>query len=257
MAKKLLIVGAHPDDAEFHAGALMCRAADSGWEVQILCLTDGSAGHHEMDRDALRARRAVEARTAAQQIGAGVHIWDVEDGMLVASLVNRLRLITDIRRFQPDVLVTHRPWDYHPDHRACGTLVQDACYMISVPAICADTPVPANEPIVLLMGDHFQRPAPCRPDLVLSVTPYLDRVTAMLNAHESQVYEWLPHVMKREVGADRPVWLGRFYSQRGRMMANLIASNLELAEILELSEYGRQIAPASLPALFESSSITS
>jgi LmbE family N-acetylglucosaminyl deacetylase len=247
MTPKILIVGAHPDDAEFHAGGLMCEFIEAGARVKILCLTDGSAGHHQIDRPTLATRRENEARSAAAVIDAEVEIWDIADGLLEASLTNRLRLIRSIRLYQPDVLVTHRAWDYHPDHRACGTLVQDACYMVSVPAIVPEVDVPPTEPIVLLMADHFTRPAPCRADVVLDVARHIPVVVDMLDAHASQVYEWLPHIMKLNVPADRKAWLTRFYQRRASHMAQRFDTGVEFAEVFELSEYGRQIDRSDLP----------
>src|SRR5262249_27061152 len=98
-----------------------------------------------------------------------------------------------IRSFRPDLVLTHRLNDYHPDHRYTSTLVQDAAYMVTVPLVVSDTPhLPAN-PVIAYLPDEFQKPCPFQPSVVVNVGPVLDRIVAMLHCHQSQFYEWLPY----------------------------------------------------------------
>jgi LmbE family N-acetylglucosaminyl deacetylase len=130
---RLLILGAHPDDAEFHAGGLAAIYRRLGHVVKMVALTNGDAGHHQMHGPELAARRRQEAAAAGAVIGAEYVAWDHHDGFLQPTIELRLEVIRELRRFRPDLVLTHRPDDYHPDHRAVGNVVRDASYMVTVP----------------------------------------------------------------------------------------------------------------------------
>ena len=219
----------------------MVSQAARGSHIGILSLTDGSAGHQQMDREALAARRAIEAQAAAAKIPAALEIWDVADGELTPSLGHRLRLIRSIRRFRPDLLVTHRPNDYHPDHRATAQLVQDACYMLRVPNVAPEVPVLAEDPVVLSAADFFTRPLPFQADVVLGIDAVFETVIDLLCCHESQVYEWLPHITNSPISGDRRAWLTEFYGARPRALAKRHAAGFNYAEAFEISEYGQRM----------------
>ncbi len=213
---RLLILGAHPDDAEFHAGGLIAIYRSLGREVKIVSVTDGAAGHHELSRGELAARRQVEAAAVAELIGAEYEVWEFPDGDLLPTLEVRHRIIAEIRHFAPDLVLTHRTSDYHPDHRAVGQAVQDASFMVTVPLSVPDAPALRRDPVVASMADTFTRPLPFKADVALDVGPYLDEIVAMLDCHRSQVYEWLPFNLNLEAKipanqAERLAWLSEWY----------------------------------------------
>ena len=137
---RLLIIGAHPDDAEFHAGGLATIYRRQGHTVKMISVTDGRSGHHRYQPAELAEVRRRESLAAAAVIGATCDIWSFPDGALQPTLEVRELVIREIRAFRPDLVLTHRPNDYHPDHRAVGQVVQDASYMVTVPLVAPDVP---------------------------------------------------------------------------------------------------------------------
>src|SRR5262245_38536918 len=146
---RILILGAHPDDADIKAGGTAAKWCARGHTVRLVSLTDGGAGHQTLRRPALVERRRAEARAAGAVIGAAYDVLDLPDGELLPTLDARQRVIRLLREFRPDVLITHRPTDYHPDHRYTSQLVQDAAYLVTVPAIYPEIPHLERDPVIL------------------------------------------------------------------------------------------------------------
>src|SRR5262249_6951039 len=190
---RLLIIGAHPDDADYHAGGTAAYYAAAGHTVKMVSLTNGDAGHHLLRGPELARRRKAEAAASGAVIGASDEVFDNPDGWLQPSPQARTQVIRLIRSFQPDLVLTHRPNDYHPDHRYTSQLVQDAAYMVTVPAVVPDTPHLARDPVIAYLPDDFQKPTPFRPDVVVDVGGVVEQVVTMLHCHRSQFYEWLPY----------------------------------------------------------------
>jgi len=246
-AKRLLVIGAHPDDAEFHAGGLMLKWVGAGHQLKILALTDGGAGHQRLAPRDLAAIRAQEALASAVLLGAELEIWNVADGTLQPSIELRAQLIADIRAFRPDAIVTHRPADYHPDHRASAQLVQDACYLLQVPSIAPDVAPLRAIPAVLLAADTFTYPRPFRADWVIDTTTCIPGIVELLHCHRSQVYEWLPFTQGVEVPAtNQRAWLRSWYARRPAALAQKYAGKgVTHAEAFEVSEYGGRFDPGA------------
>ena len=141
----------------------------------------------------LARRHRAEATAAGAIIGHSYDVFDNPDGELLPSLDNRRLVIRLIQSFRPDLVLTHRPNDYHPDHRYTSMLVCDAAYMVTVPSIVPDVPHLAGNPVIAYLPDNFEKPYPFQPAVGIDVGPVLDRMVDMLHCHESQFYEWLPY----------------------------------------------------------------
>src|SRR5215467_8173448 len=181
----ILVLGAHPDDADYKAGGTAARWRQLGHEVKFVSVTDGGAGHQTLRGEVLVARRRAEAQAAGAIIGASYDVLDHPDGGLLPTLEARHQLIRLIRGFRPDLVLTHRPNDYHPDHRYTSTLVMDAAYLLTVPAVCPDVPHLPRDPVLAYFSDGFTRPVPFRPDVVVDIGPVAETVVRMLDCHVS------------------------------------------------------------------------
>ena len=196
---KVLMIGAHQDDNEFRCGGLASRLVKKGHEVKFLSMCNGCGGHHIMSPQETTAKRAKESAKVAELIGVTYDVWtDMDDCTLVADLETRRRLIRYIREFSPDLVVAHRPNDYHADHRASGQLVMDASYMLVVPHECPDVPAMKDMPVIMYNEDNFRDPD-FRGDIVVDIDDELETKMQIAHINDSQVYEWLPYTANETV----------------------------------------------------------
>ena len=211
---RILVFGAHPDDCDGSAGGTAALWVRAGYRVRFVSLTNGSTGHHEIGGMELARRRAAEAGAAGAVLGVEYLVMDTHSGQLEASLERRREVIRLIREFAPDLILGPRPWDYHPDHRYTGVLVQDAAYVVSVPGNEPLTPALPRNPHIMYVSDAFKKPYPFTPDVAVGIDDVVDQKVRALSAHASQVYEWLPyhagtlaHVPPADDEAARRGWL--------------------------------------------------
>jgi LmbE family N-acetylglucosaminyl deacetylase len=267
MALRILVIGAHPDDADYSAGGTAALYRAAGHEVYLVSMTNGDAGHHAMSGPALAARRRAEAAASGAVIGAPYHTLDTHDGELLPTLENRQRLIRLIREFRPDLILTHRPNDYHPDHRYTSQLVQDAAYMVTVPPVVPAVRHLDTNPVIAYLPDEFQKPYPLDPCVAVDVGPVLDKIVDMLCCHVSQFFEWLPYnqgILAQVPTGDaaRRAWLqkqiedrlcrqaNRFRPLLERMYGAEAGRRIEFAEVFEGCEYGAPLDHAACKRLF-------
>ncbi len=166
---RIVVFGAHPDDAEIRAGGTAALWAAQGHSVELVSVTNGDIGHYAMAGPELAARRLAETQAADKQLGASTRVLDIHDGELEPTLANRRTITRVIRQWKADIVIAHRPNDYHPDHRYVGVLVQDSAYMVTVPKFCPETPHLRSNPVFLYSEDGFARPNPFRPDVVVAI----------------------------------------------------------------------------------------
>lgn len=191
--KRIMMIGAHPDDCDFRCGGIALKYAKLGYKVKFLATVNGCGGHHEMTPEETAERRYKEMQRVAELAGIEYDVWhDSNDCELMATLENRKRLVRDIRKFNPDMIFCCRPNDYHTDHRNISLLVQDASYLLIVPHFCPDTPAMKKTPVIMHFYDHFNNP-PFDADVIVDIDDVIEEKFRLLDCHESQVYEWLPY----------------------------------------------------------------
>ena len=261
---RIIMIGAHPDDCDEDGGGTAALFAQMGYAVKFVSVTNGDAGHQALKGKELAKRRFAEAQESGKRLGVAYDVLDNHDGLLMPSLEVRLEIIRKIREWNADVVIAPRPNDYHPDHRYTGVLVQDAAYMVSVPNIAPDVPALKKNPVFLYYQDHFQRPNPFRPDVAVDITSVYDKKVSGLDAHESQMYEWLPWIghYLDQVPKDKNERIQWLAKQRAGTITPEIKTSLEkwygkdkaaqvkYAEAFEICEYGTQPNDEEIKRLF-------
>lgn len=124
--KKILVIGAHPDDPETAAGGTMCLLTDAGHEVVSVYLTRGEAGIPGKSHEEAAAIREREAKAACAVTGARPLFMNQIDGSTEINLDRYREMRELLEREKPDLVITHWPIDGHRDHAVCGILVLDA-----------------------------------------------------------------------------------------------------------------------------------
>lgn len=263
----IVVFGAHPDDCELRFGGCALKYRALGHRVRFVSMTNGDTGHHLMGGGPLARRRYEEAQRAAQIADIEYTLVDVHNGELEPSVYMRKIVVQIIRESRADLVLCHRPHDYHPDHRAVGILVQDAAYIVTVPNVAPLTPALEHAPVVAYLYDTFKLPTPFVPTVAIDTDDVFERKIDMVDCHESQVYEWLPYNSGtlNEVPQDRGnrrKWLAnRLYARFGaladdvrdtlrRFYGDDRAKRIRTAESVAISEYGRQPREEELYRLF-------
>ncbi len=262
---RILFIGAHPDDCDVKAGGTAALLAEQGHAVKFVSLTNGDAGHHEMGGGVLAKRRRAEAEEAARRLGIDAYeVMHYHDGELMPTLEVRRDVIRLIREWDADVVVGHRPNDYHPDHRYAGRVVQDAAYMVQVPNVLSKVEPTEGNPVFLYFQDRFQKPYPFEHDIAVAIDEVIDKKIGALDAHESQFYEWLPWVSDAldEVPEGEEARMKWLKEQRTGSVSDAAreglqqwygaerAETVQHAESFQVAEYGRQPTDAEIRELF-------
>jgi LmbE family N-acetylglucosaminyl deacetylase len=264
---RIIAFGAHPDDCEFGCGGTAVKWAAAGHAVKFVAVTNGDIGHFAQAGGPLAQRRAAETRAAAKILGiAETEVLDNHDGELEPTLENRKTIVRLIRRWKADVVLSHRPNDYHPDHRYTGILVQDAAYMVTVPFFCPDTPALSKNPLFLYFPDLFTQPTPFTPHVTVAIDDVLEKKMAALEAMESQTIEagceGTPDLVPRDAAsrearrrAFREQFLSHFRTLTDRFRASIAEwyagghpEQVKIAEAFQVCEYSQAWASISAAA---------
>lgn len=261
---RIIAFGAHPDDCDIKFGGTAALFAKMGHAVKFVSLTNGDAGHQSQGGGALAKRRRAEAQEAGRRLGIVYDVLDNHDGELLPTLEVRYQVIRKIREWNADIVLAPRTNDYHPDHRNTGVVLQDTAYMVVVPNVTPDTPPLKKNPVYLYFSDRFQKPQPFKHDIAVIIDETAAQKIDALDAHVSQVYEWLPWVDGRlaEVpagAAERKAWLAKtrpsavtpeIRKALEKWYGPAKAAAAQHAESFEIAEYGKQPNEADIRRLF-------
>jgi LmbE family N-acetylglucosaminyl deacetylase len=265
---RIICFGAHPDDCELQAGGVGAMWAAKGHHVKFVSVTNGDIGHWREAGGPLARRRKAEVQKSDDLLRVTSEVLDIHDGELLPTLENRRTITRLIREWQADIVMSHRPNDYHPDHRYTGVLVQDSAYMVAVPFFCPDVAPLKKNPVFLFYPDRFQKPTAFQPDIAVSIDSVMEQKLDALATLESQFYEGgalgsadlLAQTPDKERQRRKEVRAG--HADRNRALAERFRNNLiewygadqarkvTFAEAFEVCEYGRKPDRNELRKLF-------
>ena len=255
---RIIAFGAHPDDAELKAGGVAAQMAARGHKVKFVAMTNGDVGHFATAGGPLARRRRAEVQECARIFGIETEVLDIHDGELMPSLENRRTVARLIREWQADIVMGHRPYDYHPDHRYTGVLLDDTAVVVVAPFFVSDTIPTRINPVYLYYSDGFQDPKPFNPTVVVGIDDVAEKKWQCVSAMPSQFGDkdsWqgrtLPNVPEGD--KERQAHLLELVKKRNAAVAEqyrdrLIAQHGEeagkkvrYAEAFQVSQYGRQM----------------
>ncbi len=209
--QKAMVIAAHPDDIEFTSAGTVARWVQDGVEVIYVLCTSGDVGIDEpgMTKKKAAEIREAEQRAAAEAVGVKEVVFLREpDGMLENTIALRKRLVREIRRFKPEVVITGDPtvlwagptYINHPDHRAAAGATIDAIFPAAgQPNLfeeLAEEGLTAHKvrKIYVLSWD--------KSDIYVNITGAIDLKIEALKKHASQMRDWDPGPMLREWSAE-------------------------------------------------------
>jgi LmbE family N-acetylglucosaminyl deacetylase len=188
---RIIVIAAHPDEADMYAGGTAALFAKHGHEVKLVSLTCGDAGHHEMSRLELAGRRYAESQEAARRLGVREYqVFDTHDSELMPTLETRHRIMKVVRDWQADIVISLNPrGGGHPDNRAVGIATEEAYTFLSNRNAMPDAPPLPRPPVLLYMIDYITLRSH-RHDLVIDVDPVMEEKLRACDANASQFYEY-------------------------------------------------------------------
>lgn len=193
----IIFFGAHPDDLEILCGGTIALCVQAGHKVWMAVATNGNVGSPDLGRDDIARVRKAEAERASTALGAEGLIWmNEDDELLFDDQRTRLKFVDVIRQAKADVLITHNPLDYHPDHIATSRLATDARILSAVRLIETEHPHLPKAPELFYMdsiaGIGFV------PQLYVDTSDMHETKLVALRSHESQ-NAWLATIFNQDL----------------------------------------------------------
>jgi LmbE family N-acetylglucosaminyl deacetylase len=266
---RIICFGAHPDDNEFRAGGVAALWAAQGHHVKFVSCTNGDIGHWGTAGGPLAQRRTAEVKRCAEIFGIETEVLDIHDGEIMPTLENRRTIVRLIRQWRADIVMCHRPNDYHPDHRYSAILIQDAGYMVTVPYFCPDVPYLTRNPVFLFYEDRFQKPNPFAADIAVGIDSVIEKKLDAALALASQTLEGGCNGNERLYPQDDPAkrktreqevrqshdrrfanTADRFRKELAEWYGQEQGKKIKYAEVFEICEYGRRPSKQEIRQLF-------
>ena len=175
----ILAIGAHPDDVELCCGGTLAKYAKLGHKVFTATATNGNIGSATLPMAEIAKIRKEEARRAAAHIGAEYICLDYDDELFYDDVSVRLAFINLVRHCKPDIIFTHNPHDYNPDHELTSKIVHDIQVMPPIAKLVTEEPPFDGFPVV-----YYFEPHKClgfNPTDYVDITDYFETKKKMLS----------------------------------------------------------------------------
>lgn len=181
----ILAIGAHPDDVELSASGTLLKHKAAGFTTAIVDLTEGELG----TRGSV-AERYAEAAASAKILGCSDRVnIQLADGFFENTEESLRKLIVQIRRFQPKIVLANAVSDRHPDHGRAGAFISRACFLAGlrkIETVWEGSVQAAHRPNVVY---HYIQDRLIQPDFVVDVTPYVETKFEAIRAFKSQFWD--------------------------------------------------------------------
>lgn len=266
---RIVAMGAHPDDAELKFAGTGTMFAAMGAKVKLVALTNGDVGHFAQAGGPLASRRRAEVEACHKALGFETEVLDIHDGELMPDLQTRRIVGNIIRAYQADIVLSHRPNDYHPDHRAVGQLANDTAVVVVAPFFAPYTPPVARNPVFLYYSDNFTHPYTFDPILAIGIDTVAQKKWDCIAAMPSQFADadswqarYRTNIPTDEAGRKKAIMDGvkqsnvdvanKYRDLLVKLYGEQKGRAFQYAEAFELNQYGTAATQDNLKAVFPS-----
>lgn len=181
----ILAISAHADDVEVAAGGTILSHIARGRQVGLLDLTQA-----ELSTRGNVTQRAEEALEAARLLAVSVRDQlYLPDGFFQVDQTNVLKLVAKIRKYRPSIILANAKDDRHPDHAKAAALVEQAVFLSGLVRVVTIEDQAVQHPWRPKAVYHYVQDRHCTPDIVVDISPYIDRKFEVIKAYKSQFYQ--------------------------------------------------------------------
>jgi bacillithiol biosynthesis deacetylase BshB1 len=185
MKLDILVIAAHPDDAELSSGGTIISNVAKGRKVGIVDLTRG-----EMGTRGTPEIRLQEATAAAEIMGVSVRDnLAFEDAFFINDREHQLAIVKKIRTYRPDIVIANAVSDRHPDHGKGSALISQACFIAGLKRV--ETIVDGKDQEAWRPKNvyHMIQSNFIDPDFVVDVSEYWEQKMDAVRAYKSQFFD--------------------------------------------------------------------
>jgi LmbE family N-acetylglucosaminyl deacetylase len=217
-AKRVLAIGAHPDDVEFLCAGTLVLLHEKGWEVHIATMTPGDCGSEVLPPEEISRARRIEAANAAAVLGGQYHCLECRDGLIAYDEETNFKAVALVRQVRPRLVIALSPQDYMIDHEVASALARNAAFMAGVPNWKTE-PYPPFRPVPYL---YYADPLELKdlfgtaivPTTMVDITSAVETKSRMLACHASQ-RDWIRKQHGLDEYIDKMFEMGQ---QRGQIL---------------------------------------